>query len=45
MIKDLLQTVHYSEPGSSQRIREEATYMLFLDFVYDLEGKSFVSLN
>lgn len=37
-IKQLLAQVHYSEAGSSERVKEEATYMLFLDFLYDCEG-------
>lgn len=37
-IKNILEEVHYSPSGSSERVREEATYMLFLDLLYDCEG-------
>ena len=32
--------MHYSTVGSSERQKEEATYMLFLDFLYDCETKN-----
>lgn len=37
-IKVLLD-VNYSPRDSSERVKEEATYMLFLDLLYDCEGK------
>ena len=38
-IKTLLQTIHFSEAGSTERAREEASYMLFLDLLHECEGK------
>ena len=37
-IKEILQEVNYSKAGSSKRVKEEATYMLFLDLLYYCEG-------
>ena len=36
-IKMLLKNVMYSEEGSTEREKEAATYMLFLDFLYEIE--------
>ena len=43
LIESILQLIpparrHYSEPGSSNRFREENTYMHFRDLVDDLEA-------
>ncbi len=32
-MKDLFQRIHFSPKGSSDIVKEEATYMLFLDFL------------
>ena len=37
-IKELLKTVNFSEPGTTERIKEEATYMMFLELLYKCEG-------
>ena len=33
-----MHAVHYSKAGSLERVKEEATYMLFLDLLYYCEG-------
>lgn len=37
-IRDLFVTIHYSDAGVTERVKEEATYMLFLDLLYECEG-------
>ena len=37
IIKGMFKVTHFSLAGSSEREREEATYMLFLDLLYDSE--------
>ena len=32
-VKELFEKVHFSPKGSSEVLKEEATYMLFLDFL------------
>ena len=39
MIIRMLRTI-YSEKGTSERFKEEATFMLFLDLLRDCEGNS-----
>ena len=34
----LLGKKHFSEAGTSQRMKEEATYMLFIDLLHQCEG-------
>ena len=38
MIKNLFDTVHFSDAGVTERAKEEATYMIFLDLLYECEG-------
>ena len=38
MIRDLFKKIHFSETGATERIKEEATYMLFLDLLHECEG-------
>lgn len=38
MIKNLFVKVHFSEAGVTERVKEEATYMFFLDLLYECEG-------
>ena len=38
-MRDILKTIHFSEPGTTQTTREEATYMYFLDLLHECEGK------
>ena len=42
MIKDLFKTLHSSEQetGTSEITREETTYMMFLDLIYECEGNT-----
>ena len=37
-IQDLFKTVHFSEKGTNARIREESTFMLFIDLLNSCEG-------
>ena len=39
IVKTLFTKIHFSEQGSNERNVEEATYMLFMDFLHDCEGK------
>ena len=43
-IKKLFTKVDFSEAGSNERLKEEATYMLFMDFLQDCEGKLFFAV-
>lgn len=43
-IKKLFTKVDFSEAGSNERLKEEATYMLFMDFLRDCEGKLFLAV-
>lgn len=38
MIKQMFRNIQYSPTGSTDRTKEEATYMLFLDLLYYCEG-------
>ena len=38
-LKVLLKDIRFSTRGSSQREKEEATFMLFMDLLYECEGK------
>ena len=38
-IKALFEIIHFSEVGTTERAREEATYMLFLDLLHESEGE------
>ena len=38
VIKSLFTKIHFSEAGTNERNVEEATYMLFMDFLRDCEG-------
>ena len=37
-IKNLFATKHFSDTGTVEREKEEATNMLFLDLLYEAEG-------
>ena len=37
-IQGLFKTVHFSEKGTNARIREESTFMLFVDLLNSCEG-------
>ena len=37
-VKELFEKVHFSPKGSSEVLKEEATYMLFLDFLEGCQG-------
>ena len=39
-LKGLFSKIYFSEEGSNDREKEAATYMLFLDLVYDCEEKT-----
>ena len=39
-VKNLFGTVHFSDASVTHRVKEEATYMLFLDLLYECEGES-----
>lgn len=43
MIKSLIGQVKFSEDGSTERVKEKATFMLFLDLLYDIQGKKLCS--
>lgn len=38
MIRNLFKKINFSETGATERIKEEATYMLFLDLLHECEG-------
>lgn len=44
-IQDLFKTVHFSEKGTNARIREESTFMLFVDLLNSCEGTCMLVLN
>ena len=37
-VQDLFKTVHFAEKGTSQRVKEEATFMLFENLLNSCEG-------
>jgi len=39
-IKNLIKKVHFSERGSNERLKEEATFMLFMDLLHNCEGNT-----
>ncbi len=39
-IKNLIKEVHFSERGSNERLKEEATFMLFMDLLHNFEGNT-----
>lgn len=39
-LKGLFSKIYFSEEGSNDREKETATYMLFLDLMYDCEEKT-----
>lgn len=38
MFKGLIGPIRFSDQGSSEFVKEKATYMFFLDFLYEIEG-------
>ena len=38
MITGLVKKIYFSSPGTSERTREESTYMFFLDLLHEWEG-------
>ena len=41
-IRDMFKTIHFSDPGTTLRTKEEATYMNFLDLLNECEGKYYI---
>ena len=38
MIKKMIGLTYFSESGTTERAKEEATFMLFLDFLHECDG-------
>ncbi len=38
MIRSLIGDVHFSESGTSELVKEKASYMLFLDMLHNIQG-------
>lgn len=44
-IEGMFKTIHFSTTGSTEREREQATYMFFLDLLHECEGAFGVSMD
>ena len=45
MFRSLIGKVHFSEQGTPDAAKERATYMMFLDLLYNIEGEYWYSFR